>query len=280
MAKIKEEDIDDLREQTDIVEIVSSHSNLKRSGGHTFKGLCPFHSEKTPSFTVDTAKGLWHCFGCGEGGNIYHFVQKIETLPFPESVEWLARKRGFTLHYEEARPGDKKASGVKARLIEANAAAARFFHKSLMSDPDAAAARSYLESRGFGADVAQRWQLGWAPGRDSLSRHLLTRGFSSAEIAQADLGRKSDRDGSLYDSFRSRIIFPTKNLQGDVVGFGARSLGDVQPKYLNTAETPVFSKSRVMYGLDRAKSAIARGVAVVVEGYTDVIALHEAGVSE
>jgi DNA primase len=280
VPKIKEEDIDALREQADIVEILSSYSNLKRSGGHTFKGLCPFHSEKTPSFTVDSAKGLWHCFGCGEGGNVYHFVQKIETLSFPEAVEWLARKSGFNLRYEEARPGDARASGVKARLVEANTAAARFFHESLMSSPDAAAARGYLSGRDFGADVAQRWQLGWAPGRDALCRHLLSRGFSPAEIMQADLGRKSDRDGSLYDSFRSRIIFPTKNLQGDVVGFGARAMGDVQPKYLNTAETPVFSKSRVMYGLDRAKSAIARGVAVVVEGYTDVIALHEAGISE
>jgi DNA primase len=281
MAKIKEDDIDALRERADIVEVVSAHSQLKRSGAHTFKGLCPFHSEKTPSFQVDAAKGLWHCFGCGEGGNVYHFVQKVENLPFPEAVEWLARRFGFELRYEETRAGDRSAArGVKARIVEANEAAARFFHEQLFTSPDAAAARTYLESRGFGREVAQRWQLGYAPGRNALARRLLSKGFAQEEVVQADLARVSDRDGSLYDTFRQRITFPTWNLQGDVVGFGARALGDQQPKYLNTSETPVFSKSRVMYGLNRAKSAIARGAALVVEGYTDVIALHEAGVVE
>ncbi|MFN2588868.1 MAG: DNA primase [Actinomycetota bacterium] len=281
MAKIREDDIDALRERADIVEVVSAHSQLKRSGAHTFKGLCPFHSEKTPSFQVDAAKGLWHCFGCGEGGNVYHFVQKTENLPFPEAAEWLARKFAFELHYEESRAGERGASrGLKARIVEANEAAARFFHLQLFTSPEAAGARTYLESRGFGREVAERWQLGYAPGRNALARHLLARGFAQDEILQADLARVSDNDGSLYDTFRRRITFPTWNLQGDVVGFGARSLGDQQPKYLNTSETPVFSKSRVMYGLNRAKSAVARGSALVVEGYTDVIALHEAGVEE
>ncbi|HEX2294318.1 MAG TPA: DNA primase [Actinomycetota bacterium] len=281
MAKIREDDIDALRERADIVEVVSAHSQLKRAGAHTFKGLCPFHSEKTPSFQVDAAKGLWHCFGCGEGGNVYHFVQKTENLPFPEAVEWLARRFAFDLHYEEARPGEHAAArGVKARIVEANDAAARFFNHQLFTSPEAGAARTYLESRGFGREVAERWVLGYAPGRNALARHLLSRGFKQEEIVQADLARVSDRDGSLYDTFRQRITFPTWNLQGDVVGFGARALGDQQPKYLNTSETPVFSKSRVMYGLNRAKSAIARAAALVVEGYTDVIALHEAGVQE
>lgn len=281
MAKIREDDIDALRERADIVEVVSAHSQLKRSGSHTFKGLCPFHSEKTPSFQVDAAKGLWHCFGCGEGGNVYHFVQKTENLPFPEAVEWLARRFAFDLHYEESRPGEHSAArGLKARMVEANEAAAGFFHQQLFTSPDAAPARTYLESRGFGRDVAERWLLGYAPGRNALTRHLLGKGFKQDEIVQAYLAQVSDRDGSLYDTFRQRITFPTWNLQGDVVGFGARALGDQQPKYLNTAETPVFSKSRVMYGLNRAKSAIARGAALVVEGYTDVIALHEAGVQE
>ena len=279
MAKIKEEDIDALREAADIIDVVSTYTTLKKSGGQTFKGLCPFHSEKTPSFTVDSAKGLVHCFGCGEGGNIYQFIQKVENLPFPEAVEWLARRAGFELHYEEMRPGERQAHGLKARVIAANKVAADFLHKALMSSPDALPARRYLEGRGFGKEVAERWQLGYAPGRDALSKHLLSKGFSREEIERADLGRKSDRDGSLYDTFRQRIIFPTWNLQGDVVAFGGRALGDQQPKYLNSAETPVFSKSRVMYGLDRAKSGIARSAALVVEGYTDVIALHEAGVT-
>lgn len=280
MAKIKDDDVELLRERADIVEIVAGYSHLKKAGGRTYKGLCPFHPEKTPSFTVDQAKSLWHCFGCGEGGDIYNFVQKAENLPFPEAVEWLARKSGFALHYEEMRPGEKKAAGLRARIIEANETAAAFFHRVLVESKEALTARRYLDGRGFGPPVAERWRLGYAPGRDRLCRHLLQRGYSYDEIATADLGRKSERDGALYDTFRERVIFPTSSLQGDVIGFGARALGDRQPKYLNTSETPAFHKSRVMYGLDRAKSSIARGAALVVEGYTDVIALHEAGISE
>ena len=280
MAKINEQDIDNLRESADIVEVISAYTQLKRSGGTTFKGLCPFHSEKTPSFSVDAGKNLYHCFGCSRGGNIYTFVQEIENLPFPEAVEWLARKTGFPLRYEESRPGEAQASGLKAKLLEANKAAAAFFHDCLMNAPEAKGARDYLGGRGFGKEVAERWQLGYAPGRDALTRHLMAKGFTQKELVEADLSRKSERDGGLYDTFRQRITFPTWNLQGDVIAFGARALGDQQPKYLNSSETPVFSKSRVMYGLNRAKSAIARGQAVVVEGYTDVIALHEAGIEE
>ena len=280
MAKINDQDIDTLRERADIVDVISGYTQLKKSGGTTFKGLCPFHSEKTPSFSVDQAKGLYHCFGCGEGGNVYTFIQKVESLEFPETVEWLARRVGFDLRYEEMRPGEQRVAGVKLRLIEANRIAARFFHERLVIAPEAHDARRYLEGRGFSEDVAERWQLGFSADRDTLCRHLLRARFTEAEVVQAGLGRKSDRDGSLYDSFRGRIMFPTWNLQGDVVGFGARALGDAQPKYLNSAESPAFQKSRLMYGLDRAKSAITRGAAIVVEGYTDVIALHEAGVTE
>jgi DNA primase len=280
MAKINEQDIDTLRERADAVDVISGYSKMKKSGGHTFKGLCPFHSEKTPSFTVDAARGLFYCFGCSEGGNIYHFIQKVESLSFPEAVEWLARRVGYDLRYEEMRPGEQKAAGLRARLVAANGAAARFFHDALMSSPDAEEARRYLGRRGFKREVAARWQLGFAPGRDALCRHLLASGFKQDELVQAGLIRMSERDGKPYDVFRSRITFPTMNLQGDVVGFGARALGDLQPKYLNTSETRVFQKSRLMYGLDRAKSSIARGIAIVVEGYTDVIAMHEAGVTE
>ena len=179
------------------------------------------------------------------------------------------------------RPGEQVARGAKARLLEANSEAALFWQHQLMESPDALEARRYLKARGITKEVAQRWQLGFAPGRNALCRHLLSKGFSEHEITQADLARRSDRDGSLYDTFRARIVFPTWDLQGSVVGFGARVLpGADGPKYLNSSETPVFSKSRVMYGLNRAKSAIARGEALVVEGYTDVIALHEAGITE
>ncbi|MBA2313234.1 MAG: DNA primase [Actinobacteria bacterium] len=278
MAKIRDEDIDALRERADVVEIMSDYTRLKKSGTHTLKGLCPFHSEKTPSFTLNSAKGLFHCFGCGQGGDIYNFVERVENLSFPEAAEWLARKTGFVLQYEEMRPGEQKIAGLKARIIAANEAATAFWHDRLASSPDGLSARRYLEGRGFGRDVAERWKLGFAPAGDALTRHLAATGFTHRELEQADLTRKSERDGSHYDTFRGRIIFPTWNLQGDVVGFGARALGDAQPKYLNSSETPAFSKSRVLYGLNRAKSPIARDLAVVVEGYTDVIALHEAGI--
>ncbi|MGH2730410.1 MAG: CHC2 zinc finger domain-containing protein, partial [Actinomycetota bacterium] len=152
MAKINTDDIDALRERADIIDVISAYTQLKKAGGHTFKGLCPFHTEKTPSFTVDTNRGLYFCFGCQEGGNIYHFVQKTENLSFPEAVEWLARKMGVQLRYEEMRPGEQKASGIKLRLFAANKAAADFFHKALMSSPAAGGARTYLESRGFGKE--------------------------------------------------------------------------------------------------------------------------------
>jgi DNA primase len=283
VARINPDDIDTLRDKADIVELISGYTTLKRSGGHTFKGLCPFHTEKTPSFTVDSAKGLYFCHGCGRGGNLYQFVQETESLPFPEAVEWLAKREGYNLRYEEMKPGEAKAHGQKARLIAANNEAAEFFHAQLMNSPEAAPARRYLGGRGFERETAERWKLGWAPGRDSLCKHLMSKGFTREEITKADLGRNSDRDGSLYDTFRQRITFPTWNLQGEVVGFGARLLQGDGPKYLNTSETPVFQKSRVMFGLHRAKSAIARGQpsqAIVVEGYTDVIALHEAGIEE
>jgi DNA primase len=281
MARIKEEDIDLLREKADLVEVVSSYTPLKKASGSTFKGLCPFHSEKTPSFTVDTGKSLFHCFGCSRGGNIYQFVQEIESLPFGEAVEWVARRFGYELRYEDQRPGEAQTQGLKRRILEANREAAEFFYKALLNSPDAEPARRYLKSRGFGREVAERWKLGWAPGRDSLWKELQTKGFKQDELVQADLVRVSERDGSIYDSFRQRIIFPTWGLQDDVVAFGARAMADQQPKYLNTSETPVFSKSRFMYGLNRAKSSLGRGNdAVIVEGYTDVIALHEAGIVE
>jgi DNA primase len=278
VAKINDQDIDTLRERADIVDVISGYSQLKKSGGHTFKGLCPLHSEKTPSFTVDAAKGLWHCFGCGEGGNIYHFIQKTESLTFPDAVEWLARRVGFDLRYEQMRPGEQKSAGIKLRLIAANEAAANFWHRALIEAPDARAARRYLSGRSFDRSVAAQWLLGYALGGDSLCKNLLEKGFSHDELIKAGLARASERDGRLYDAFRDRIIFPTWNLQNDVVGFGARALGEAQPKYLNTAETPVFQKSRLMYGLNRAKTAISRSAAVIVEGYTDVIALHESGI--
>ncbi len=186
MAKINDEDIDRLRDTADIVEVISGYTQLKKSGGSTFKGLCTFHSDKTPSMSVDQAKGLFFCFGCGEGGNIYHFVQKMENLDFPDAVEWLARKTGFQLRYEEQRPGDRQARGLKQRIVAANEEATKFFHKALMDSPDAAGARQYLSSRGFDREVAAGWELGYAPGRDSLTKHLTAKGFTHEELMKAE----------------------------------------------------------------------------------------------
>lgn len=281
MAKIKDEDIDLLRERADIVEIISAYTTLKKSGGHTYKGLCPIHDEKTPSFTVDAARGLAHCFGCGWGGNVYQFVQEKESLPFPEAVELVARKAGYNLRYEDETDRQRKNKGLRQRIIEANQIAAEFWHENLIEDPEATEARRYLGTRGFNREVAKRWLLGYAPGRDATCKLLLSKDFTKEEIVSGGLGRISDRDGALFDSFRQRITFPTWDLTNQIVAFGARAVGDQQPKYLNTQETPAFSKSRFMYGLNRAKSAIARDKpAIVVEGYTDVIALHEAGMTE
>src|SRR4051812_7884890 len=167
MARIKEEDIDALRDRADMVEVISGYSQLKKAGGHSFKGLCPFHSEKTPSFTVDTSRNLFYCFGCGAGGNLYQFIERAESLSFPEAVEWVARRQGFDLRYEEMRPGEAKESGRKLRLFAANEAAMDFWHKALMTSPDGTTARRYLNGRGFGQEVAERWKLGYAPGRDA-----------------------------------------------------------------------------------------------------------------
>lgn len=235
----------------------------------------------THAFTLEDNILTGNCFGCGWGGNLYQFIQEKENLTFPEAVEWLARKTGYHLHYEEETAEERKNKGLKPRILDANRIAAEFYHQQLMDNPQATEARTYLGRRGFKRDVAKRWMLGYAPGRDATCKLLLSKGFSKEEIVAADLGRISDRDGALYDSFRQRITFPTWDVQNEVVAFGARALGDQQPKYLNTSETPVFSKSRFMYGLNRAKSSIARdNPAIVVEGYTDVIALHEAGLAE
>lgn len=277
MAGISEEDIQKVREASDLVALFGERTPVKQRG-RDFWCCCPFHNEKTPSLKIDPALQLWHCFGCGEGGDVFGFVMKIDDLSFPEAVRKLAERAHIDI--AEA-PGFQGATGShKARLKAVCAEAASFYHMQLMRNPSAQAAeaRAYLGGRGFGGEVPKRWCLGFAPGAGALVRHLSAKGFTAAEMTDANVAVSDN--GRLKDRFFNRIMFPILDAQGECIAFGGRVVGQGQPKYLNSQETPLFHKSQVLYGLDKAKSAMAStGIAVVVEGYTDVISLHEAGVS-
>ena len=277
MPSIPEGDIRRVREASDLVAIVGDRVQL-RQRGRDFWGCCPFHNEKTPSFKVDPTTQLWHCFGCGEGGDVISFVMKIDDLGFADAVRFLAQRAGIQIAED---PKAAAFRGKKARLKEACEAAAEFYHLQLMRSREdgAASARAYLASRDMGGSVPNRWNLGYAPGRQSLVRHLSAKGFTSKELIDANLALVSKKDGCLRDRFYERVMFPIRDADGDTIAFGGRVIGKGEPKYLNTQETPLFHKSRVLFGLDVAKAAMAStGIAVIVEGYTDVIMLHESGV--
>lgn len=277
MGRISDEDVQRVRDATDVVALISESIVLKQKG-RLYWGLCPFHGEKTPSFKADPTTQLWHCFGCGAGGDAIGFLMRQEHYDFPDAVRALADRARIEIH----EVGDSTPRGHKDRLVEACEAAAEFYHKTLVSgrEPGAQTARAYLAKRGFGIEVAKEFGLGFAPGRGALSRHLKESGFSAEEIVEANLGLRTDR-GDVRDRFFDRVMFPIKDLRGRTIAFGGRVLGDGEPKYLNTSETAVFQKSRNLYALDRAKNEIVKsGTVVVVEGYTDVIALHVAGVRD
>jgi len=279
-GRIRDEDVALVRERTNIADVISEYVTLKPAGQGTVKGLCPFHDEKTPSFNVSTTKGVYFCYGCGAGGDAISFLTNLERLTFVEAVERLATKAGVQLRYAEAGPAPTRPQGQRQRLVAANTAAAEFYGHQLGS-AGAQAARQFLAERGFDKDAAQAYGCGFAPeGWDGLTRHLQQKGFKSEELVTAGLAKPA-RSGSLIDRFRRRLIWPIKDLTGDVIGFGARKLyaDDDGPKYLNTPETPLYKKSHVLYGIERAKREIGRqGRAVIVEGYTDVMACHLAGV--
>jgi DNA primase len=278
-GRIRDEDIALVRERSAIEEVVGEYLQLRNAGG-SMKALCPFHDEKTPSFHVTPARGLWYCFSCTEGGDVIKFVQKIENLGFTEAVERLANRAGIDLRYEQGGhiPGQEQSQ--RRRLIEAHKAAAEFYAEQLAS-PAAQAGRDFLSSRGFELADARRFSVGFAPAEwESLTRHLRGRGFTEAELLAGGLASQGRR--GLIDKFRGRLIWPIADLSGDVIAFGARKLAadDDGPKYLNTPETPLFKKSAVLYGADLAKRDIAqRRQAVLVEGYTDVMACHLAGIT-
>lgn len=276
-GRIREEDIDDLREKADIVEVISDYVQLKKAG-RLFKGLCPFHDEKTPSFMVDPAKQLYHCFGCGEGGNVYTFLMKKEGLAFREAVERLASRVGYTLHYEGVSRERVEAEGRKERIYRLNGWAAELYHRVLTEGDAGREAMDYLASRGFGEEAVKTFSLGYAPKQwDFLYRRAMRKGFSAEDFLGAGLGARGER--GIYDRFRGRIIFPIRDLQDRVVAFGGRILGEGNPKYLNSPETTVYVKSRHLYALNLSRREIVReGYAILVEGYTDVIGLWQAGI--
>jgi DNA primase len=278
-GRIRDEDVALVREKARIDEIVRDYVALKPAGGGSLKGLCPFHDERSPSFHVTPSRGMYYCFGCQEGGDVITFVQKLDHLTFAESVEKLAGRTGVTLRYVEGGAGVNRQQGQRTRLVEANRAAEEYFISRLTS-PEAAPARAFLTERGFDAAVADDFRLGFAPKSwDSLTTHLRQKGFTDAELLAGGLVSQGNR--GVYDRFRGRLIWPIRDLAGDVVGFGARRLleDDDGPKYLNTPETPLYKKSHVLYGIDRARKEIAKQQrVVVVEGYTDVMACQIAGV--
>jgi DNA primase len=275
---IRRSDIDEVRSRTNLADIVGDYVTLKSAGGGSMKGLCPFHEERSPSFHVRPQVGFYHCFGCGEGGDVFTFLMKMDHVTFSEAVERMAARLGYELRYEDG--GAPSDHGQRARILAANAAAAEFYVAQL-STPEAEPGRAFLGERGFDASAAQRFGIGFAPKHGALGKHLKTLGFSEEELITAGLLGKGDR-GDVYDRFRGRLVWPIRDVTGQTLGFGARKLldDDQGPKYLNTPETPVYHKSQVLYGLDLAKKDIARGrQVVVVEGYTDVMACHLAGVT-
>ncbi|MER0479740.1 DNA primase [Streptomyces sp. Edi2] len=279
-GRINDDDVKAVRDAVPIDAVVSEYLQLRNAGGGNLKGLCPFHDEKSPSFHVSPAKGLYHCFGCQEGGDTVDFIMKLDHLSFAETIERLASQAGITLRYEEGGYTPGRQQGERTRLVEAHKAAAQFYVEQLDS-PEAEIARKFLAERGFDQAAAQHFGVGYSPaGWDHLTRFLRGRRFSDQELVLAGLAQEGRRGP--IDRFRGRLMWPIRDIAGEVVGFGARKLRDDDngPKYLNTPETPIYRKSHVLYGIDLAKKEIAKtNRAVVVEGYTDVMACHLAGVT-
>jgi len=278
-GRIRQSDIEELKSRVNIADIVSDHVSLKNAGVGSLKGLCPFHDERSPSFHVRPGVGYYHCFGCGESGDVFSFVQKMDHLSFTETIERLAERIGFELHYEEGGGADPQ-KGSRVRILAANQAAQAFFIEQLVT-PEAAIGRTFLGERGFDKAAAEMFGIGYAPkGWNGLRDALRAKGFNDEELQFA--GLVSSGEKGVYDRFRGRLVWPIRDVTGQTIGFGARKLYDDDngPKYLNTPETPVYHKSQVLYGLDLAKRDISKlRQVVVVEGYTDVMAAHLSGVT-
>ncbi|MEJ1086939.1 DNA primase [Microbacterium sp. Mu-80] len=280
MPRILQADVEEVKTRTNIADIVGERVALKSAGVGSLKGLCPFHDEKSPSFHVRPQVGYYHCFGCGASGDVYSFLREMDHVSFTEAVERLAGRIGYPLHYEDG--GAAPETSGRSRLYAANTAAGEYFRSQLLS-PEAESARRFLGERGFDAGAAAHFGVGYAPrGWENMTRALTAQGFTREELSAAGLVSAGQR--GVYDRFRGRVVWPIRDVTGQTIGFGARKLydDDQGPKYLNTPETPIYKKAQVLYGLDLAKRDIARGDprrVVVVEGYTDVMACHLAGVT-
>ena len=278
-GRIRQEDIAAVRERSPIADVVGEYLQLRSAGGGHLKGLCPFHEEKTPSFNVTPGKELYHCFSCGEGGDVIKFLMKLESLSFAEAVERLAARASLDLRYEAGGYVPGQETGVRRRLIEAHRLAEEFYAERL-HDASGRIAQAFLAERGFSLDDAGKFGAGYSPAAwDELTKQLRGRGFTDDELLKAGLARRTSR-GGLIDMFRGRLMWPIRDLTGETIAFGARKLNpEDDPKYLNTPETQIFKKGQVLYGADLAKREIAkRRQAVIVEGYTDVMACHLSGV--
>src|SRR5260221_10815380 len=271
---------DRVKQQADIVRVVGEYVRLKKSGAN-FTGLCPFHAEKSPSFAVHPTKQIYHCFGCGVGGDVFKFVMEMEKCAFPDAIRIVAEKCGIAVpRQKEGSPEARKENQQRAVLVEMHREAQTFFVKQLEGTLEGKAARAYLEDRGLDKDAISQFGIGYAPsGGDALLRHLKSK-YNEKMLVESGLVSRDQSAGRLFDRFRRRITFPISNESGKIVAFGARALGDDMPKYLNSPETPIYSKSNVLYHMDRAKEALRRqDFAILVEGYMDAIAVARAGIS-
>jgi len=273
LALIKDEDIQEIKDKASIIDLVSPHVSLKKAG-RTYKGLCPFHKEKSPSFTVDPVKQLYHCFGCGEGGDAISFVMKAESMDFNDAVESIARSIGHAVHYESSNQSEEGASVI----YEINERAKDYYSQVLMSGAGSKA-REYLKTRDFNKEIAIKMDIGYAPESwDLLYKYLSSKGYLEKDMVRAGLLTKNENN-KVFDRFRDRVIFPIIDVQGRTVAFGARAFGDAMPKYLNSPESPVYNKSSVLYNIHGAKNNIVKNdYALIVEGYTDVMALAMSGI--
>jgi DNA primase len=282
-GRIRPDDLEAVRERTDIVQVISQHLQLRKAGRDSMVGLCPFHTEKTASLSVSPSKQVYYCFGCGEGGNVFKFLQKVENLSFVEAVERLAGPAGVTLRYEGESAADRRQAGRRQALHRAVGDAAKLFHRMLMDGREATEARAYLSARGISSQSVERFEIGYAPGYPDFLLKRLSRTYSAELLLEAGLVAK-DAGGALRDRFRGRVMFPIHDLSGHAVGFGGRLLAGTNAppnaaKYVNSPETSLYHKSNLLYNLNRAKAEITRvGRTFLVEGYTDVIALDQAGI--
>lgn len=278
MSMIPDDKINEVKERAAIVDVVADYVSLRKSGAN-YQGLCPFHGEKTPSFNVNPARGIFHCFGCGVGGNVVTFIMKMEGLSFPEAVKFLAKRVGVVIEDRPVSAAEKRRLDERELLYEIGELAAKFYRNLLERNEEAAAARRYLEKRGVDRETAEAYRLGYAPERwDALARYLAQKGVPPEQAEKLGLLRRRE-GGGFYDTFRNRLLFAITDIHGRIIGFGGRVLDDSLPKYINSPESPIYHKSEVLFGAHLAKGAMReQGSAIVVEGYFDHLALYQAGV--